>query len=50
MLFDSIDNIRGFTREDHAVAHVPAEARAVLSRFDERSAHYETLLLAEETR
>jgi heme-degrading monooxygenase HmoA len=50
MLFDSIDNIRGFTREDYAVAHVPAEARAVLSRFDERSAHYETLLLAEETR
>jgi hypothetical protein len=49
-LFDSIDNIRAFTGDDYAVAHVPTEARAVLSRFDERSAHYETLLLPEETR
>jgi hypothetical protein len=44
MLFDSIDHIRAFTGEDYAVAHVPAEARTVLSRFDERSAHYEILL------
>src|SRR5262245_37893714 len=49
-LFDSIDNIRAFTGDDYAVAHVPTEARAVLSRFDERSVHYETLLLPEETR
>jgi hypothetical protein len=44
MLFDSIDNVRRFTGEDYEVAHVPPEARAVLARFDERSAHYETLL------
>jgi hypothetical protein len=25
------------------VAHVPAEARAVLADFDQRSAHYEVL-------
>jgi hypothetical protein len=49
MLFDSIDNIRAFTGEDYAVAHVPAEARTVLSRFDERSAHYETLLSPDES-
>jgi hypothetical protein len=50
MLFDSIDSIRAFTGEDYAVAHVPAEARALLSRFDERSAHYETLLSPDESR
>lgn len=42
-LFDSIDNVRAFIGDDYEVAHVPAEARAVLARFDERSAHYETL-------
>ncbi|MFI7125083.1 hypothetical protein ACIBQ1_05275 [Nonomuraea sp. NPDC050153] len=50
MLFDSIDNIKAFTGDDYEVAHVPPEARAVLARFDERSAHYETLLAPEETR
>ena len=49
MLFDSIDNIRAFTGEDYATAHVPAEARAVLSRFDERSPHYEMLLEPHDT-
>jgi hypothetical protein len=49
MFFDSIDNIGAFTGEDYAIAHVPAEARAVLSRFDERSAHYETLLSPDES-
>jgi heme-degrading monooxygenase HmoA len=50
MLFDSIDNIRAFTGEDYAVAHVPAAARAVLSRFDERSAHFEVLLSPDESK
>jgi heme-degrading monooxygenase HmoA len=49
MLFDSIDNVRAFTGEDYAAAHVPAEARAVLSRFEDRSAHYETLLSPADT-
>lgn len=44
MLFDSIDKVRGFMGEDYEIAHVPPEARAVLSRFDARSVHYEVLL------
>ena len=40
MWFDDIDSIKAFTGEDYEVAHVPPEARAVLARFDERSAHY----------
>lgn len=49
MLFDSIDNVRRFTGEDYEVAHVPPQARAVLSRFDDRSAHYEALLTPDAT-
>ena len=44
MLFDSMDAVRAFGGADYEVAYVPPEARAVLARFDERSAHYETLL------
>ncbi|HEY2956806.1 MAG TPA: antibiotic biosynthesis monooxygenase [Actinomycetota bacterium] len=44
LLFDSLDHVRAFAGEDYEAAYVPAQARAVLSRFDERSAHYETLL------
>jgi hypothetical protein len=38
--FDSLDAVRCLAGEDHEVAYVPAAARAVLERFDERSAHY----------
>ena len=41
MRFDSIDAVKQFVGEDHEVAHVPARAREVLSRWDERSQHYE---------
>ena len=41
MWFDSIDNVRTFAGEDYETAVVPPKARAVLSRFDERSQHYE---------
>jgi hypothetical protein len=41
MLFESIDAVRDFAGEDYESAVVPQEARAVLSRFDERSQHYE---------
>jgi antibiotic biosynthesis monooxygenase (ABM) superfamily enzyme len=41
MRFDSLDSVRRFVGEDYEVAHVPAQARAVLSRFDNRSQHYE---------
>ena len=44
MIFDSIDDVRAFAGEDYERAYVPAEARAVLSRFDQTSAHYEALL------
>ena len=50
MLFDSLDTVRAFAGEDYETAYVPPQARAVLSRFDERSAHYETLLTPEQTR
>jgi hypothetical protein len=32
-----------FVGDDYEVAHVPEPARAVLSRFDQRSAHYEVI-------
>ena len=41
MWFDSLDAVREFAGEDYEVAVVPANARAVLARFDERSQHYE---------
>jgi heme-degrading monooxygenase HmoA len=44
MLFDSLDQVRAFAGEDYEAAYVPPRARAVLARFDERSAHYDTLL------
>jgi hypothetical protein len=42
--FDSMDAVRKFAGENYEVAVVPPEARAVLSRFDEKSAHFEALL------
>jgi antibiotic biosynthesis monooxygenase (ABM) superfamily enzyme len=41
MLFDSLDAVREFAGEDYEAAVVPAKARAVLSRFNDRSQHYE---------
>jgi len=41
MWFDSIDAVRSFAGEDHEAAVVPPEARALLTRFDARSQHYE---------
>ena len=43
MWFDDLASIRAFMGEDYEVSHVPAAARAVLSRFDERAAHYEVI-------
>jgi heme-degrading monooxygenase HmoA len=43
MWFDDLDAVKAFVGEDYEVAHVPERARAVLSRFDERSAHFEVL-------
>ena len=42
--FDSLEAVRTFAGSDYERAVVPPAARALLSRFDDRSAHYETLL------
>ena len=39
--FESLDNVKAFVGEDYEQAYVPDEAKAILSRFDERSQHYE---------
>lgn len=41
MTFESLDAVRDFAGADYEVAVVPEKARAVLSRFDLRSQHYE---------
>lgn len=41
MWFDTLDAVRAFAGEDYEVAVVPPKARAVLSRFDAHSQHYE---------
>jgi heme-degrading monooxygenase HmoA len=43
MWFDDLVAVRRFMGDDYEVSHVPAVARAVLERFDERSAHYDVL-------
>ena len=43
MWFDSLDSIKAFMGEDYSASHVPAAARAVLRRFDERATHYEVV-------
>jgi heme-degrading monooxygenase HmoA len=42
--FTSMEAVRAFAGEDYEAAVVPPEARAILSRFDARSTHFETLL------
>jgi heme-degrading monooxygenase HmoA len=41
MRFESIDSVREFAGEDYEACVVPPGARALLSRFDLRSLHYE---------
>ncbi|MCI0402402.1 MAG: antibiotic biosynthesis monooxygenase [Acidobacteria bacterium] len=43
-LWESLDAVRAFAGEDYEKAVVLPEARGLLSRFDERSAHYEVRL------
>jgi heme-degrading monooxygenase HmoA len=43
-LWDSLDAVRAFAGDDYEVAVVPPPARRLLSRFDERSRHYETVV------
>jgi heme-degrading monooxygenase HmoA len=41
MWFESLEDVRAFAGPDYEVAVVPAAARALLQRFDQRSAHFE---------
>lgn len=41
MWFDSLSAVQAFAGPDYQVAVVPPAARELLTRFDERSAHYE---------
>ena len=41
MSFDSLDNVIDFQGQDYEAAYVPEEARKILKRWDERSAHHE---------
>jgi antibiotic biosynthesis monooxygenase (ABM) superfamily enzyme len=41
MRFDNLQSVKDFVGEDYETAYVPEKARQVLSRFDERSQHYE---------
>lgn len=41
MWFDSWEAVKQFAGEDYERAYVPAKAREILARFDERSQHYE---------
>lgn len=43
-MFESLDAVRAFAGEDYERAVILPEARALLERFDERSAHYETVV------
>jgi hypothetical protein len=42
--FESMEALREFAGEDYQVAVVPPKARALLSRFDDVSAHYQTVI------
>ncbi len=44
MWFDSLEAVRAFAGENYEIAVVPPKARAVLNRFDAKSAHYETVM------
>jgi heme-degrading monooxygenase HmoA len=41
MWFESLEAVRAFAGTDYEAAVVPPAARAILLRFDARSAHYE---------
>lgn len=45
--FDSLEGVREFAGQDYERAVVPDEARALLSRFDECSQHYDVVLALE---
>lgn len=44
MWFDALADVVRFAGEDYESAVVPAKALALLARYDERSAHFETIV------
>lgn len=38
---ETLDSVKMFVGEDYEAAYVPAEARAILKRCDQRSQHYD---------
>ncbi len=42
-LFENLEAVRAFAGQDYEAAVGPPESRKLLSRFDERSVHYETV-------
>jgi heme-degrading monooxygenase HmoA len=46
-LFDSMEAVRAFAGEDYETAVILPEARELLSRFDQRSVHYQSVLRME---
>jgi heme-degrading monooxygenase HmoA len=45
--FDSMEAVRAFAGEDYETAVILPEARKLLSRFDQRSVHYQSVLRME---
>jgi hypothetical protein len=43
MRFESLDSVRAFAGEDYETAVVPPAAQEVLSRYEDRSSHYQIL-------
>jgi len=44
MWFDTLEAVQTFAGQDYEIAVVPAKARALLSRYDERSQHYDVTI------
>lgn len=49
-IFEDMDAVRAFAGEDYEKAVIHGPARGLLTRFDERSTHYEQILTPEEIR
>ena len=43
MRFERLEDVKRFAGDEHEFAVVPPKARALLARYDERSAHYEVM-------
>lgn len=43
-LWESMAAVRAFAGEDYEIAVVPPEAKELLSKFDQTSKHYETVI------